>query len=217
MESINLNADMRGTRGNSPARALRRSGRIPAVIYGPGTEPLAISIDTHEIRTALRDVSGSNFFVNLTVAGDAKTERTTMVKEIQVEPLSRELLHADFYEVPMDRKIHAMVPVHLVGKCIGVEMGGVLSLIRRELEVICLPTLIPDNIEIDVTDLDIGHSVHVNDVELEGDVEIPDDVNFTVVTVVAAKQVEEEVEEEEGEELEEGAEAEEDAPSEDAE
>jgi large subunit ribosomal protein L25 len=92
---------------------------------------------------------------------------------------------------------------------VGVEMGGILQIIRRELEVNCLPNAIPEDIVLDITDMDIGDAIHVEDIVLEGEVEIPHDVNFTVVTVGSPKAVEEEVEEEEGEELEEGVEGEE--------
>jgi large subunit ribosomal protein L25 len=120
------------------------------------------------------------------------------------------LLHLDFYEVTMDQKIKVMVPVVTTGKSVGVEMGGMLQIIRRELEVFCLPDRIPENITIDITDLDIGDSVHVEAVQLEGDIEIPSEVNFTILTILSTKAEEEEVEEgEEEEAMEEGAEAEE--------
>ena len=106
----------------------------------------------------------------------------------------------------MARKVNVAIPVVVKGQSKGVELGGLLQIIRREIEVFCLPNAIPDSIEIDVTDLDIGDSIHVDEIQLEGDVELPGDVNFTVVTVVSPK-VEAEPEEEE-EELEEGAEEE---------
>jgi large subunit ribosomal protein L25 len=92
----------------------------------------------------------------------------------------------------MDQKIKVMVPVVTTGKCVGVELGGMLQIIRRELEVFCLPDQIPENITIDITDLDIGDSFHVEDLQLEGDVEIPADVNFTILTVLSPKAEEEE-------------------------
>ena len=99
----------------------------------------------------------------------------------------------------MDRKIKVKIPVAIKGKSKGVELGGMLQIVRRELEVLCLPAEIPDDIEIDVTDLDIGDSIHIRDISLEGDVEFPDDANLTLVTILSPKIEEEELEEEEEE------------------
>jgi large subunit ribosomal protein L25 len=127
--------------------------------------------------------------------------RKAMLKELQRHPVNGSFIHADFYEVALDRKMRVMIPVTTVGKCQGVEMGGMLQIIRRELEALCFPTDIPDEIEIDITELDMGESVHVEDITLEGDVELVHDVNFTVLTILAGREEEEEVEEgEEGEE-----------------
>ena len=137
-----------------------------------------------------------------------------MIKELQTQPVSRNYLHVDFYEIDMARKIKVNVPVVTMGKSAGVEAGGILQIIRREIEVLCLPNKIPEKIEIDITDLEIGDSVHVEELPLEEDAEIQADTNFTVLTVLSPK-VEAEPEEEEAlEEEEEGAEegAEEEAP-----
>jgi large subunit ribosomal protein L25 len=128
-----------------------------------------------------------------------------MIKELQAHPVSGRFLHIDFYEIDLARKIRVGVPVIATGQSIGVELGGLLQIVRRELEVLCLPTQIPESIKVDVTNLDVGDSIHVEEIQVEGDVEIPADVNFTVVTILAPK-VEAEPEEEE-EELEEEAEA----------
>jgi large subunit ribosomal protein L25 len=128
-----------------------------------------------------------------------------MVKELQIHPVSRNFLHIDFYEITMDRKIIVNVPVTTTGKSKGVEIGGILQIIRRELEVQCLPLNVPESIEIDITDLEIGDSIHVADIPRQTDVEFLGDENFTVVTVISPKIEEEEVEpeEEEAEEVEE--------------
>lgn len=199
MEFLELTAKSRTARGNSPARALRRDGAIPAVIYGPGKASVALSVNVYELEQALKSASSRQVFVDLAIEGGET--RKAMLKELQQHPVSGDFLHADFYEVALDRKVRVMVPVTTVGKCQGVEMGGMLQLIRRELEALCIPTDIPDVIEIDITDLDMGDSVHVEDIPIAGDVELVHDVNFTVLTILAARQEEEEVEEvEEGEE-----------------
>jgi large subunit ribosomal protein L25 len=132
-----------------------------------------------------------------------------MVKELQVHPVTRNFLHVDFYEIDMARKIRVNVPVVTTGTAIGVERGGILQIIRRELEVLCLPGQIPETFEIDISDLDVGDAVHVEEIPLSGDIEIPHDVDFTVVTVTSPKlEVEEEEEEEEEEAAEEAGEEE---------
>ncbi len=207
MNNIELTAETRTTTGNSPARALRRAGRVPAILYGRGTESVMLSIGADDMETIIKEGSVGQSIFNLAIDGGNKT-RAAMIKELQTDPVSQNLLHIDFYEVSMDRKLKVNVPVITTGKSVGVELGGMLQIVRRELEVVCLPNAIPQEITIDITDLDIGNSVHVEEITLQGDVEIPHDVNFTVLTVLSPKAVEEEeVEEEEGEELAEGEEA----------
>lgn len=205
MELLELKAVTRTDAGKGQARTLRREGRLPAVLYGPNTDPVMLSVDTSELEDILKGGGAGQAVLNITVDGGKKTH-TAMIKELQASPLSREYIHVDFYEVDMKRKINVMVPVTTTGKCIGIEMGGMIQLIRRELEVLCLPGEIPESIEIDITELNIGDSVHVKDVKLDGDVEIPHDVDFTILTILSAKMAEEEVEEEELEEGEEGVE-----------
>ncbi len=206
MNNIELKADTRKTTGNSPARALRRAGRIPAILYGPGSETVMISVQTVDMENIIKDGNVGRSIFDIAVDGGKKA-RPAMIKEMQTDPVSHDILHIDFYEVKMDRKVKVMVPVNVAGKSVGVELGGMLQIIRRELEVLCLPNAIPSEIVIDITDLDIGNSVHVEDISLEGDVEIPHDVNFTILTVLSPKKAEEEEVEEE-EELAEGEEAE---------
>jgi len=205
LELLELTANIRTTKGNSPARAMRREGNIPAVLYGPGTEPVLISVNMMEMEQILKGRQVGMTFFNLLIKNGETRPRSAMIKELQVHPVSRKLIHADFYEISMDRKISVKVPVTTKGHSVGVELGGILQIIRRELEVFCLPHRIPEVIELDVTDLDIGDSIHVQDIPLDDDIEIDAEVNFTVLTVSSPKVEEEEVEEEE--ELEEGEEA----------
>ena len=129
-----------------------------------------------------------------------------MVKELQTHPVSRNFLHVDFYEIAMDRKIKVKVPIVTTGIAKGVELGGVLQIIRREIEVLCLPFEVPESFEIDISDLDIGDSIHVKDISQEGEIEFLEDEHFTVVTLLTPKiEEEEEPPEEEEEEAEEAA------------
>jgi len=205
LELIELKANIRTKTGNGPARVLRREGKIPAILYGPDTAPVMLSIGLKDFEQALKQDSARQPVFNLVVQNGDTTTRTVMIKELQTHPVSRAVLHVDFYEIARDRKVRVSVPVVTTGKSIGVEMGGMLQVIRRELEVLCLPLEIPDAIELDITDLDIGDSIHVKEIPLTGGVEIPADVNFTVLTILSPKK-EAVVEEEELEEgLEEAA------------
>jgi large subunit ribosomal protein L25 len=198
LEFLELKAKPRTTKGNSPARALRRDGALPAFIYGPGKASVALSVNVYDLEQALKGAGSRQIFVNLAIEGGET--RKAMLKELQRHPVNGSFIHADFYEVAMDRKMRVMIPVTTVGKCQGVEMGGMLQIIRRELEALCIPSDIPDVIEIDITELDMGESVHVEDITMEGDVELVHDVNFTVLTILAGREEEETVAEgEEGE------------------
>jgi len=206
LEILNLKASQREAVGNGPARVLRREGSIPAILYGPKTEPIKLAISKLDLEPIFKTGAVAQQVLNLDIDG-VGSSRKVMIKEIQKHPVSHNLLHLDLYEVTMDQKIKVMVPVMTTGKSVGVEMGGMLQIIRRELEVLSRPDAIPENITVDITDLDIGDSLHVEDLELEADVEIPAEVNFTILTVLAPKAEEEEEEVEEDEELaEDGAE-----------
>jgi large subunit ribosomal protein L25 len=214
LEIQNLKATTREAVGNGPSRVLRQDGKIPAILYGPKTEPIKLAIDQLELEPIFKSGAVAQKLLKLDIEG-VDGQRNVMIKEMQKHPVSQQLLHLDLYEVTMDHKLKVMVPVVTTGKSVGVEMGGMLQIIRRELEVLSLPDQIPENITIDITDLDIGDSFHVEDLQLDGDIEIPADVNFTILTVLSPKAEEEAVEGEEEEEMgEEGAEAEEEPDTE---
>ena len=206
MEKIDLQASVRETVGNGPARVLRRAGQIPAVLYGRNTEPVLLSVNSKELEQVLGKGSFGQFILNLVIQNGKKVTKAAMIKELQTHPVSGQLIHIDFYEIDMKRQIKVMVPVVTTGKSIGVEEGGMLNIVRRELEVFCLPGDIPESFEIDISEMTIGDSVHLEDVPLGDNVEVVSDVNYTVVTVLSPKVEEEEVVEEEEEGLEEGEE-----------
>jgi large subunit ribosomal protein L25 len=216
LEQIDLKAQVRTTTGKGPARALRREGRIPAILYGQKTDSIMLSIDFKEFENIVKKANIGSVLLNLQIQNGKTTTRPAMIKELQTNPVTGAFLHVDFYEIDMQRKITVSVPVVTRGKCAGVEEGGLLQIVRRELELLCLPTAIPEAIEVDITDLTIGDSVHVQEIALPGDVELTEETDFTVITVLAPKVEEEPVEEEEleeGEEVdeEEGVEGEADA------
>ena len=204
MEQFEINATVRKKTGNGPARELRRGGRIPAVLYGPQTEPVLLSVNVRELEQIIKKGNIGSAILNLVIQNGKKVTKTAMIKEFQSHPVSGQFLHIDFYEIDMQRKINVMIPITTKGKSKGVEAGGLLQIVRREIEVFCMPGDIPETFEIDVTDLDIGDSVHVDEIPLGDNIELASDVNFTVVTVLSPKV--EAIPEEEEEEVLEGEE-----------
>lgn len=208
MDQIDLKAQIRKATGKGPARVLRREGRIPAVLYGPKTDSMMLSIDFKEFKQIVKKTNIGSVLLNLQIQNGKTLSRPAMIKELQTDPVTGTFVHVDFYEIDMQRKINVSVPVVIRGKSAGVEEGGLLQIVRREIELFCLPTAIPESIEVDISDLTIGDSIHVQEITLPAEVELPEEIDFTVVTVLAPKVEEEPVEEEELEEGEEAAEEE---------
>jgi len=213
-----LVAELRDDTGKGVARKLRAAGRIPAVVYGRGVESKAISVDPNALQRVLQTGgAGINTLIELSVEGVA---RTVLVKELQRDPVRGRPLHTDFYLVDLDKKVEVSVPIRLLGRPEGVELGGILDHPLREIELECLPRAIPESVDVDVGHLDVGQSIHVRDLDLPEGASVRTDINLAVASVIAPVAVEEPVveEPEEGEELEEGEEAEgaETAPEESA-
>jgi len=211
-ESATLSAELRSETGKGATRQLRRSGRLPAVVYGRRDETQSLTLDTQELVRLLTKIRAATTVIDLEVGSEKP--RRVLIREIQRHPFRPELLHVDFFEIRADVKIKVQIPLRLEGEAYGVEMGGILQQIRHELEVECLPNEIPPDFKVDVTDLDIGNSIHISDVESSG-VTILDDEGLTVCTVVPPA-VEEEPEVEELEEGEEGEEIEGDESTDDS-
>ena len=191
-----LVATKRETRGKNEARRLRVSGHIPAVVYG-GTEkePVAVSVDPKQLLQILYSDSGVNTLIDLELAGGDSSQ--VLVKDFQLDPVSTELLHVDFYRLAMDQAITVLVPVTLIGEAIGVkQQGGLLDFVNREIQIECMPTEIPETVKVDVEELNIGDGVRVRDV-VEGAVWKPISELDTLLVHVVPPKVEEEPEEEE--------------------
>ena len=217
LERIDLKVQERKGTGKGQARTLRRQGLVPAVLYGPKTESISLTVPAHEISRIYKESESEHVILNLVIENGGTREKTAMIKEAQISPLTNEYLHIDFYEVSLDQEIVVKVPVEAVGKSEGVERGGMLQIVRHQLEVSCLPGDIPAKIEVDISALDIGDSIHIEEITVPDNVKLLFDVNFTVVTVVAPTIEKEPVPEEELEEGEEvaaeEAEAGEEAPA----
>ncbi len=207
-----LKVEQRNEYGKGAARRMRAKGLVPGVCYGQGKEPLPVTVDPVELVEILKGARGLNSLIRL----DGAEDRTVFVQELQRHPVERNLLHVDFLWVDPDKPIERTVPVDLVGRPAGVKLGGLLQVARHRLMVEALPADLPETIEIDVTSLEIGDVIHVEEVEMPAGVKAIYEKNFTICAVVAPT-VEEEKEEEaeEGEEgLEAGAEGEEKAEGE---
>lgn len=218
MEKRQLEVEVRQTRGKEAARKMRRSGKIPGVFYGPGQEPIAITLDPKKLLNAVSTSSGTNTILNLNSPSKELDGRTVMLKDYQENPTESGFIHADLLVVKMDKIIHVSVPIELTGNPAGVALGGALEQMIREVEVECLPLNTPDLIELEVSHLEIGHSIHVSEIRLAEDIKLLTDPKLPVATVLAPRLVEEEaVAEEEAEAEEAKAEGEEAAPGEKAE
>ena len=190
MASAQLSATPRDGTGKGAARSLRASGRIPGIIYGHGREPQALAIDTRELEKLLSKISAESTVIELTLDGKSAQ---TLIREIQRHPFKRQILHVDFQELVAGEKIIVRLPIVLSGVPDGVRQdGGVLDQTLRELEVEVDPANIPSHIEIDVTPLKIGDSIHVRDVKLPEGVEVITELDSSVCVVSAPRAVVEE-------------------------
>lgn len=184
--------------GKGVARKLRASDLIPAIVYGKGVEPCTIAVEPKALQNAIATKAGWNTLI--TLKGDGVFDgKVVILKDLQKRAIKGALLHADFETVDMNKQLHIMVPVHVSGTSAGEKEGGTLQIIRHELECYCLPKDIPEAIVYDVTALKIGDVVHIDDMKLPASVEVPHDVNFTVITVVGRKAESDVVAEAEGE------------------
>ena len=184
MEKPVLNAERRDKRGKEIAKKLRSKGKIPAIFYGPHSETIPLMVDPKELSRALHTEAGENVLIDLNIQkGGESFQKVVMLKEHLIDPLQRKTLHADFYEVAMDVMVNVEVPVHLLGKAEGVKLGGILEQVQRSIQIQCLPGDIPRSIDVDVSGLSIGDSIHVRDLKLDT-FKVLSDANFTIATVV---------------------------------
>lgn len=184
MEEITLSVESRGDRGKGAARRLRRGGKVPGVFYGPKSTPMPIAVDRKDFAAHVANLEGSHLIRFESSAQDLQ-KRVALVREVQHHPVNGGILHVDFYEVDLTQSLRVTVPLHFVGKAKGVVAeGGILQPIVREMEVECLPTDIPQFIEVDVTPLDIHDVIHLADVPMPGNVTAVIETNEAVVTVL---------------------------------
>ncbi|MCC2640788.1 MAG: rplY [Nitrospira sp.] len=183
---FDLSVESREGGGKGPARQLRRAGRVPAVLYGQG-ECLLLSVKPEELVKILRSQAGSTALISININGAKdKAKRTALLRDYQLDPLAGNVLHADFFEVAMDKPIRVKVPVHLTGgQPLGLKEGGVLHHVLRELHIECLPSALPDFIEVDASKLQINEGIHLKDIQKADGLRFLDDPDHMVVSVAA--------------------------------
>ena len=185
MATASLNAEVRSETGKGVARKLRAAGKVPGVIYGHGREPMALTLNAREFDRLAERVRITSTVIELAL--DGKTART-LVRELQRDPIKRTILHVDFQELVAGEKVNVTVPIRFVGTPEGVKTGGgILEEIVHHVHIECDPANIPDHIDVDVSALTIGHSLHVSDLKLPEGVEVTDEPGTTVAVVSAPK------------------------------
>ena len=181
MKDIMLSVERRSGTGKGAARQIRREGRIPAVVYGPEIDPFSVSVEAAALRTALREGGHSALF---TLNVDGK-ESKVVLRELQCDPVTSLVTHIDFHAVSMNKPINVSVPLHFVGTAPGVKTGGgIMQTTMREIEISCLPGNIPEYVEVNVEQLEIGDAVHVSDLKVEN-AEILTEPGRTAVVISA--------------------------------
>jgi len=191
MAIVALTSARRSGTGKGDSRKLRATGRIPAVFYGRGETAIPLIVDMKDLKGALEGAAGGNVIVDLKLEGEAAADRKAIIREIQRDPVAGRIIHVDFQHISLTEKITVEVPVVLVGTPTGVkDGGGILETLLREVEVECLPTDIPEHIDVDVSALAIGDSIHVGELKAER-VTITTDPDRTVATVVPPTVLEE--------------------------
>jgi len=220
MEVTDLAAQVRKEQKKGPARRLRQKGFVPAIFYGRSAENILLAVKNDELVKLYKNKK-AHAFIKLIIdeGGKKKTEKLSLIKELQVQPLTGKFYHADFYEVDMKHKLTVEVSLRFIGKPIGVENGGELQHIKREIKVSCLPTNLPDHIDVDVAGLNIGDSIKIRELTIPEGITVLDSPDSAVAAVAVIKiakveePVTEEVVTEEGAVAAEGAEGTEGAPA----
>lgn len=183
METLEIQVEARDVKNKREARRLRRAGKIPGVLYGPRTPPVPVELNKKEFSSRVAGLEGSHL-IRLKSESTALASKVALVKEMQYHPITGDVIHTDLYEVDLTAKIQVNVPLHFVGKAAGVVRGGILQPILREIEVECLPMDIPEFFNVEVSALDIGDAVHIEELQMPEGVSAIYETNFALVTVV---------------------------------
>ncbi|MFC1868418.1 50S ribosomal protein L25 [Thermodesulfobacteriota bacterium] len=201
MAQHTLCARIREHKGKEAAKKLRKDNQTPAIFYGPGTDPLMLTVYSSDLGNIMKKSAGENIILWLQIESDKGSDtKAVILKELQTDPIKDAYIHADFYEISMDKELTIDIPTRLVNTPIGVTNGGILQHVRREITISSLPDKLVEYIEVDVSELDIGESTHIKDIDLPEGIKALQEGNLTVAVVVAPTVVAEEEAEEEAEE-----------------
>jgi large subunit ribosomal protein L25 len=181
-----LNVELRNEKGKNAAGRLRAQGKIPAICYGAGVDPIQISLDPVALKRALDPEKKHNTVITMKVAGK-DGDLLVMLKDFQIDPLSSRLEHADFVQIKMDQEVRVTVPIELVGKPEGVKIGGLLNIVYRQLPLLAKPNAIPTKVSVNIEELMIGDAVHVSDIKLAEGQRALLDPGTAIASVVAPK------------------------------
>jgi large subunit ribosomal protein L25 len=188
-DKITVKAELREGRGKNDSRRMRAQGRVPVVIYGGGTESRAISIELKELAAILRTDSGVNSVFSLDIAGEGLTD--VIFQDRQIDSIHGRLVHADLRRFAKGEKIEMTVPIHLLGDAAGLsEEGAVMSQALREIKVLCEPAKTPDSIDVDVSGLNVGESIHVSDLKVGAGIEIHEEPETVVASIIIVQEEE---------------------------
>jgi large subunit ribosomal protein L25 len=176
-------AQSRTPGGKNVNRRLRQGGKIPAVVYGPGKQPISVSVDPHDVSAILHSETGRNTIFAVSV--DGSEHSNAMIRDYQLDPVQGKLIHTDFLEIAMDRLLELTINVEIVGEAEGVKIGGgIMDFVTRSIEVECLPADIPESIKVDVSHLKINDYVRVKNIQTDAKVKILSEPDIVIVTIV---------------------------------
>jgi large subunit ribosomal protein L25 len=186
MAQVQLAADVRSERGKEAAHWLRKQGCIPAVMYGGKTGNLLLTVKAHDLHHIMAKGAWETILIDLMITREAKTTTIpALIKEVQIDPVKRTLVHVDFLEITMGHVVEVHIPIELVGESVGVKAGGILEFLTREITVECLPSKMVNHFDVDISALDFNDSITVNDLSLGDDFKIVTDPETVIVTVAA--------------------------------
>lgn len=188
MAELTLEVSRRENTGKEVAKKLRRDGKVPAVVYGGHKEPVSIEVDRKTVsELVMKSEHGIRSIFLLKMSGSDQ-QRHAMIKDVQIDPITKKMKHIDFVRVIMDEVVRVTVPVHLTGTATGVKnQGGILDHQVRDLHIECLPGQIPDSIDVDVTNLDMHHQIRISELQLPSGVKVLDDPDRVVASVTHAR------------------------------
>lgn len=185
MRQVNLSVVKREKTGKECAKKLRKQGLIPAIVYGHNFDPVPISVKANELESILHKYKGETLLFNLEVQNGETQRIQAILKDYQLHPVTDKIIHLDFVAIKEGETVSIDVPLEFVGRPVGLTKGGVIEIFMHDLTVECLPSNIPDKIQVDISNLDLGDVLHVKDIKVPEGVKVLDDPEDTVITIVA--------------------------------